>query len=148
MKGYALLPYFPVYECPANSMKQGPHWIPSNHWASYETPASYGTKISITVLPKTHYGAMSSVTQIQSLSSPYHIEISRNSVLHVRLGLCFTTIRVYIIHADKCNQQVAISRQVIGFKHIHMWPVVKSEIKELLQAAYIQDKRHDPLLNL
>jgi len=51
-----------------------------------------------------------------------------------------------IINADKCNQQVAISRQVIGLKHIHMWPAVKSENKELLQAAYIQDKRHYPLL--
>jgi len=50
------------------------------------------------------------------------------------------------INADKCSQQVAICRQVIGLKHIHMWPVFKDKNKELLQAAYIQDKRHDPLL--
>jgi hypothetical protein len=53
VKGYALLPHLPLYVYLATSMKQGPHWTPSNHWVT-KLPARYGNKIFITVLPKTH----------------------------------------------------------------------------------------------
>jgi hypothetical protein len=53
VKGYALLPLLPLYVYLATSMKQGQHWIPSNHWLR-KLPARYGNKIFITVLPKSH----------------------------------------------------------------------------------------------